>query len=912
MLIHFGMHHDGMDPHALRSSAGVARLGPRGLLNALEVELGLPPVLAHPVDRMMAYRECLMRCDDLARFYHRSFSVDPINVARTLMDWREVWFEAGWTGDFDANAPARLADMAAVERAAGGIVPPGQAQRVRRVQAALPKRRTQIERIVLHDDPEHLPWCWRELVSTIGFDIADGVAPRPEAAAGTDLAALQAALLASRNQPEGTPLHRRRLAGDGSIVVLRSASRDISARAVAEILTVAGQQRGSVLLAERDGIVVDNALERAGLPRCGFQHYSRFRAVAQVLKLCLGLLWDPANPHTLLQFLIHPLGPVPEFIRRELARAISREPGIGGREWQEATARLVATVRARRGATEDDADRVRDTITTWFLGQRYDPVAGAPIAALIEQTTRCTAWLTRRVNAATETSERALFTGALGQAAALTNALARVEESGRARAPKIELDRLLDESASEQPDPELFGQAHHVRGATHPATLTETVAQTIWWDMTGHTLDLSYPWSRPELDHLRDAGLALAGVDERLRHANDCNLRPVLNCRGRLILVVHDNDTRKHALWTEITSLVDNLTDVNLDTTLQRGDVSALTNLGVPTRPLVHAPLPQKRRWWELPEGSALPARDRESYTSLNKLFFHPHEWVLQYEARLHPGRAQDLADGNLLYGSLAHTLFETFFSTQQNWLDLTPEHIQSWLDDAVPRLMRASGAVLLETGRGFERQHVATTLASSLHRLIAHLRAGGVVSVAPERHEEAPLLTSAEAGDGGALLGGDIDLLLTTGTGRELVMDAKWGSERFHQRNMAENAHLQLATYSYLRKRATGANTWPYPSYFVISTGNVVAPDSTVFPDAIVASAEGKSAARTLPALWAKCEQTYLWRRRQLDRRQIEVPVDGTEPTPRSTAPASAFDTDRDANPFDEFATLVGWDSFS
>ena len=75
---------------------------------------------------------------------------------------------------------------------------------------------------------------------------------------------------------------KRPLRGDGTFVVLRGASRDITAQAVAESIVAAGAAAATnaiLVIAEHDGIILDNAMERAGLPRAGFQHYSRFRAV---------------------------------------------------------------------------------------------------------------------------------------------------------------------------------------------------------------------------------------------------------------------------------------------------------------------------------------------------------------------------------------------------------------------------------------------------------------------------------------------------------------------------------------------------------------------------------------------------------------------------------------------------------
>ena len=83
------------------------------------------------------------------RFFHRSFEIDPVNVARTLLDWREQWYEAGWDGTFPDDAPARLADMAAVEAIAKGRVPPTHGERLQRIAEVLKERRTQFERVEL-------------------------------------------------------------------------------------------------------------------------------------------------------------------------------------------------------------------------------------------------------------------------------------------------------------------------------------------------------------------------------------------------------------------------------------------------------------------------------------------------------------------------------------------------------------------------------------------------------------------------------------------------------------------------------------------------------------------------------------------------------------------------------------------
>ena len=100
MRIVFGLHLDGLLPAAPRSAAGETALGPRGLLQVLETQLGLPTPNAHPSEAPFSYLQCLREASTPDRFFHRSLDVDPINVARTLLDWRAQWHEAGWNGTF--------------------------------------------------------------------------------------------------------------------------------------------------------------------------------------------------------------------------------------------------------------------------------------------------------------------------------------------------------------------------------------------------------------------------------------------------------------------------------------------------------------------------------------------------------------------------------------------------------------------------------------------------------------------------------------------------------------------------------------------------------------------------------------------------------------------------------------------
>ncbi len=95
---------------------------------------------------------------------------------------------------------------------------------------------------------------------------------------------------------------------------------------------------------------------------------------------------------------------------------------------------------------------------------------------------------------------------------------------------------------------------------------------------------------------------------------------------------------------------------------------------------------------------------------------------------------------------------------------------IAGWLDATIADLIEKEGAVLLENGRGVDRQQVVTTLERSLFVLLEHLAEANVIEASSEFHVERPFP--------GGVLQGDVDLVLVNDQGERAVLDAKWGSE--------------------------------------------------------------------------------------------------------------------------------------
>ena len=897
MRIVFGLHLDGLNPAAPRNAAGETALGPSGLLQVLETQLGLPTPNTHPSEAPFSYLQCLREASTPDRFFHRSLEIDPINVARTLLDWRAQWHEAGWDRTFPDDVPARLADMAAVEAIARHRVPPTPGERLQRVAETLAERRTQIEQVELHTPLEDLPHVWQRVVRALPCIPAPGLELAAAAPQGSDLARVQSRLLSMIDHDDDSAAERESLQGDGSLIVVKSASKDLSADAIAEFLLETGGIGRTLLVAEIDGIVLDNALERAGLPRCGFRHYTRFRSATQVLKLALALVWKPVDPHRMLQFLLHPSGPLPRWIRWRLADAVAASPGIGGPAWIDSIERIAQTLRDRYEAEESEVERLRSDIAFWLEADRYDPDDGAPLETLLERTGRVSAWASTQSNTVESESEAAMFAAAHAQAEALLTELAELRQSGARRVERLELQRRIDEVTTDAPDPSTYGEAGHARATTAPAAVTGSWPTVVWWNLAHESTAVSYPWSRRELDALRASGVRLPEVDDIVRRRSLEWLRPLCNASEQLVLVVHHDERGTHPLWTRIESLFDGLAMVEIEPVLLAGGTT-LQPLGIHTRDLPLRHLRAPRRWWSLPAEYPVAPREVESYSSLSKLCDYPHEWVLQYAARLRAGRAAAVMDGTRLLGNLGHRLFEEFFSTQDDWRNMPDEAVLAWVRSELPGIIEREGAVLLGHGRGVDRQRVAATLERALVRLLAHLRSAGVVAAAAEASGEVPFE--------GRRLTGTIDLMLTRGNGQRAVLDVKWAGESYRGDLLAENRALQLATYAYLQKSQDGSDAWPAGAFFILATGNVLAADRASFPDAIVHPSDDGSGTADL---WNRLRVTCDWRWGQLEEGRIEVVTYVTEPDDRSSPPERGLRPVSGGDLYDDYLRLTGWE---
>jgi RecB family exonuclease len=895
MIIQFGLALDRLLPAIPQTRFGYVTAGPGTFLSILETQLGLAAPAAAPTTRLVQYRACVKQFDSPKRFYHASFQVDDLSVARTLLNWRDEWYLAGWQGTFSQKAGRRLRDMAEVEALAGKQVSPCFGQRLQAAINALKGRKTQIEKIELLDALPDLPHLWRQLLSF--FEVVEmDVDRRPlPASTQSDLARLQKALL-GLNQKRAAKPEKTRLSGDGSVVVLAARSKEVSARLIAEHVRSTRQKADLALLTGPNGDRFDEALESVAEARCGFENASHWRPVLQVLPLAMNLLWQPPDPYLLLQFLNHPMGPLPKRFRKKLAAAVLDAPGIGGRPWQDALQEIMQYESKKRKADKQRLKQIREEIDFWVAGPRFDPDQGAPLDVIVERGNQIADWLGKMRWVDAESPDQMLHISAHSQARDLCQALEHLAAQGLESIQQIQLNRLLDEvSGAGTPLADRISECGHVQATDNPAVFADAVDEVVWWDFGMPALPKPYPWTRSERSELAAHGVLLQTLDDRLEYEARTWLRPVLSAQKRILFIMHDSDDEHHPLWDQITTCAHGWVEMDAEELIQAG--GKLPGLAVNSTALDYRPLPGFKRWWNIKDAKLIGRRSQESYSSLETFVKYPYQWVLKYKARLKEGSLAALPSGNLLKGSLVHRLIEDFFTTNKNWHKLSDKQIGQWLQVNTPVLLEQEGALLLGPGQTVEREAFTRTADRALLALVDALKGAGVKQVAVE--------SRASGKFAGGRLTGYIDMLLKDAAGREIVLDVKWGGYNYRMADLKKNMHLQLAVYAHLRKQATKSATWPPQAYFIIEDAQILAQDDGAFPAAVLFPADS---GETVKDLWRRFEATWKWRRAQLDQGLIEVTVDGTDPDGASEPPDTGLVFEDDYNPFNDYPVLTGW----
>lgn len=791
--------------------------GPGQLLRDLELRLGLGAgaEVASDSSRTLSWSKRMRALAPEQPFYAASFAIDPLGTAQTVLALRDALRTSGWNGGPVADGGARLDALAKLESLDELAVPLSSADRALSVAAALGTRTQPLySQLTLADVEGTWPECWRRVFQELrrtGTKLEVAAQLAPQASPDTDLGKVQRAL--SQHSSTAEPV---RLVGDGTFVRVVAETSIEAARATAAFLATL-TDASTVVIRDRDVAVLDHALGQHGLASQGLHSASPWRSALQVLPLALELAFAPKDPQRILELLNLPQGPFAGATARYLTRALLRSPGVGGRAWLEAKAKLAALPTERMPA--DHLAQQMALVETWLETPGADAIAGASKNVLRAVVTRVRVWLIEQVSR--HPHDATLRVG-VQQCDDLFEAFAL---EYRDAVDLVHVRRLsefvMNHGAPLEVTPEQVGR---IASVGSPRALYVPTTQVVWW-MFSHSYEhtLGSPWRAQERAALAAAHIERPHLELQLVKRAAAFRRSVFAAQKRLILVsprtTGGQTCASHPLWDELVAKVPLSTAAQATITcsadeLLRPGCKQISN--VQLEPVTALALPVAHPRWNIPIASPIAAR--HSASSLSSLLGCPLQWALTTLAGLR-SEEQALSSPHLLAGSLGHRLLEILH--EGGWFKASAETFRERAEAELDGLVEREGAALLRPGKAHELSQVRGQLIQAACTLKELLSEHGLEI----RSVEAPFEIPWREGK----LDGRWDILAESLAGQRLLIDVKWGYSKYKDLFARGNA-LQLATYGHvLRSQAKQADSHDITAaYYSLSTGRLfgVAPN--------------------------------------------------------------------------------------
>lgn len=822
MELFFGVAADGRtypDASAPAGVVDVAIVGPAGLTEVLESQLGLTGPTMSSAIRIAAYIAKIRASGHAKRFWSDSFAKDPWSTATELLSLRDVLVAGGWAcGPVGSQ---RIDDLAEVETR-GAPVPGGLADRVAALIPALTSRPgLRLSRLSLLESRAQLPPLWLRLINKLeSVDVAinehAGNTPAPE---GTDLRRVQRALDGDASES---------LIGDGSLVFVEADTALMAAEAVADWLAAGSAESldGTVVLApDGDTALLDGVLSSRGLPALGLSSRSPWRGALQVLPLAFAVAWRPFDPKALLNLLMLPRPPMPRFAAGRLARALTAEPGLDGRKWISAWEQIEAQALALnvdagpKAAAKTEAQIAR--WRSWTAGGQFDRSAGMPAFEARQIAGRVASWAMEADGGAGDQ----LLLAVAGAARAFSEAVDRLEQE---TLPALLLERILGQVLADGvQNPSHAPEESDLRAIRAPGALWRGAPRVVWWNFVGPGERIAqHPWTDAEL-------AALEAFDVRLETSTAASIRiassyaSVLQRASEHVLLVRPalsraDKTVAHPLAHQLRPLLKNAAPevhFRAERLLREGDVTLANRVLVRQSRETLVP-PVARAAWDLPKSAVerLEGR-RESATTLGRLVKCQLAWFIQDVLSLRSGAFAEIPKPDQLFGNLAHEIARQLLPPGA---PPSLDRLRETASDLFEILLPQMAALLQQPQFASELAAARELVPAAIESLVRLLHDRGLEVVGTEIEREADV--------GELALQGRLDILVRR-DGRTAVLDLKWtGNDRRFREEIIEGRAVQLAVY-----RGIAGDDVSDGGYFMLRQRRILAPAASILADYVL-----------------------------------------------------------------------------
>ncbi|MCH2085280.1 MAG: PD-(D/E)XK nuclease family protein [Saprospiraceae bacterium] len=866
MQVYFGLALDDVaHPKGSSTIAQVQYLGPRGLIHFLESRFGLT---GHSNDneylRIEQYRQALilfLRKRPEA-FFFASFQADQFATAQELLKRRDELKLAGW--DFSTHSlsvehsdhiPERLqciAEVEAIIQSKGYSFEAGFADRFCNLLNALIHFENPIRQLHLIEPSSILPYYLIRLINQLENKATKIIPPLhyPKHSKAQDLPSFQQHLRKNTEKKE--------LQGDGSLIILKAKRETDLAQFCAKLIAKNSHLRPTALLTSNSR-TLDNALVQEGLPSLGTLSPSLARPTLQVLKLITVFLWSPIDPFKILEFVSLAIKPLDDELANRIAMQIAQRPGIKSDAWQAMIKAYFDEVGDSAAQDESiDLSEIRYQYKFWFERQRYDSQKKADKEDVIDIFNYLYIWAHRLFEKAE--SENTSLLVLAEQARRIKELLDALPEK---ELTKLELERIV--RTIYEPSPIQFHptELHHLPFVNAPNAIVGPIDQLLWWSFTQAEADHFFSrWYQKERTYLEKLHIQLSTPKDENTIQLWERKHPILFTQKQLILclpsIIDGSEAHPHPLMGDLEANFNQLENIIVD--VDKGSNLAFLeqHFQLPQKqPIKQVILGQPKAFIQIQSGKYLTAREHETISSLESLFYYPYQWVFRHKINLKKSSILEVVKDNALIGNLAHRFFERLLV--KNIEDMDQAAIYNWVDQEANRLFEREGAVLLMYGREPQKINFLNKIKYAAWSLVNTIRENGWKVVGTEVKLEAKFQNTP--------INGRADLVLQR-KDEFAVIDLKWRGDRRRIEIIKNEEDLQLVFYSRL---LNDNHSWAHTAYFIIEKGKIIARNEAAFSDITPVSPKSDHIS-TNERILEKMQKTFQWRLQQVQSGQIEI----------------------------------------
>lgn len=902
MKLYFGTALDNRAyPHSTSTTKGSLIAGPTKLLTFLE-QICLSPyhetTEAYAHIRLEYVRKflALILIEQADSFFKDSFEADPYGTAKKLLELRDELLLAGY--NFEASMEHnRLHVFHHLEQAIKKLQsewPKGFADRFDFVRNRIDSVQVPLTEIVLAEPIDLLPGHFKRLIEKILESNPDIILTQVSQSGkasdkSSDLAIVQDLFINNKMNLS--------LKGDSSFQIWNFNTEADASQHFAQIL----DQKERLFFIPDQSSALDQSISNYGYPSMGIPTSAPVRPGLMLLKSISVFLWGPLDLFKVIDFLKLPASPFDKGLARELIKEFSDAPGFDQQKFE------IVVNNYLRKKDHYSAERVQKLIEEyqfWFHRDKYDATIGCPKNEILSIYKHLSKHLSAKD---LENQHLSLLNKLCRQLLDLLDSY-EIETISQ-----LQLEQIINsifQAAPFQLNERMVNAPNYVSKAT---AILEPCKQIIWWNCNQGSEQYQFStWSNKELSFLNELGCYPDLPSLETKQKIWRRLWPILQAEEKLILIVPKKikGEAKEAsnIIMDLEERLSNLYEVQFNIrvdSIREGFNQAALKTVAPIRKVVNTGFTHVNQLDKLLKD--FDEHAKWSYSSLNKLFYHPYQFAFSYLLKLRRSSIQSIKNENRIKGVVGHDVFEHLFQ-MQDVLNMPDAEFESNFEERYNDALSRKGVIFLLYGKESERQSLKKSLLEAAKIFRKKIKENGwqIMDDSCEKVVKGTVLSSLN-------FRGIMDMVLYRGD-EILILDLKWQQSNKKTDEIRSKEDLQLILYSLVEKGISGKKI--HTAYFLFKIATFIARNEEALQGiSVVKNNEGSFADEDAvrDEVEAKMLATFNWRTDQLKHGKLEMYLESTKAkvnyyySETNGYPSTVLELKEPFEKYDDYKNLLG-----